>query len=222
MRRSDRLHALLGLLRDGRLHRAADLARAVGVSQRTLYRDMDTLAASGFPVEGTRGVGYRLTQPLALPPLSLDPVELEALHLGLAVVAEAADPELRAAALSLADRLEAVLPDDRPSPDVTDALATHPFAAGGRGFRHLPALRAAIRARQKLRLVLPVDDGERTRRTIRPLELDYRGRAWTLVAWCETDRAFRAFRVDRIRSLEILPELFVDEPGRTLDDYHRR
>lgn len=222
MRRTDRLHALLGRLRDGRLHRAADLARALGVSRRTLYRDMDTLAASGLPVEGTRGAGYRLTAPLSLPPLSLTAVELEALHLGLAVVAEAADPELRDAARSLADRLDAALPEDRPAPPETHALATYPFAEAGSGFRHLPALRAAIRARQKLRLAYPEETGGSSDRTIRPLELDYRGRVWTLLAWCEADRAFHGFRVDRVGSVEILPELFVDEPGRTLDDYHAR
>ncbi|MEM9969966.1 MAG: HTH domain-containing protein, partial [Pseudomonadota bacterium] len=55
--RQDRLADLVQLLRDGRLHRGADLARALGVSTRTLYRDMDTLMASGLPVEGERGIG---------------------------------------------------------------------------------------------------------------------------------------------------------------------
>ena len=61
MRRADRLMHLVQLLRDGSLHRAEDLARATGVSIRSIYRDMDTLAASGVPIEGERGVGYRVT-----------------------------------------------------------------------------------------------------------------------------------------------------------------
>ncbi|NNF72520.1 MAG: HTH domain-containing protein, partial [Rhodobacteraceae bacterium] len=86
MRRTDRLFELIQILRDGRLHRATDMAEALGVSQRTIYRDMDTLIASGVPVEGERGVGYMMTAPITLPPLNLTMAELEALHLGMAVV----------------------------------------------------------------------------------------------------------------------------------------
>ena len=58
MRRTDRLFELIQILRDGRLHRGKDLADRLGVSVRTLYRDMDTIVASGIPVEGERGLGY--------------------------------------------------------------------------------------------------------------------------------------------------------------------
>ena len=58
MPRPDRLLDLVRLLSDGRLHRAEDLARRLGVSQRTIYRDMDTLVASGVPIAGERGLGY--------------------------------------------------------------------------------------------------------------------------------------------------------------------
>lgn len=58
MRRSDRLSEIIEIIRDGRLHLARDIAQALGVSVRTIYRDMDTLVASGVPLEGERGVGY--------------------------------------------------------------------------------------------------------------------------------------------------------------------
>ena len=68
MRRSDRLFDLVQILRDGRLHRAADLAQALGgVSVRTIWRDMGTLMASGMPIEGERGVGYILRARISLP-----------------------------------------------------------------------------------------------------------------------------------------------------------
>jgi len=60
MRRTDRLFELIQILRDGRLHKGADLAERLGVSLRTVYRDMDTLMKSGVPVEGERGVGYAM------------------------------------------------------------------------------------------------------------------------------------------------------------------
>jgi predicted DNA-binding transcriptional regulator YafY len=68
MRRTDRLFDLVTALRDGRLHRAQDLAARLEVSVRTIYRDMETLQASGIPVEGERGVGYMLTAPVTLRP----------------------------------------------------------------------------------------------------------------------------------------------------------
>ena len=105
MRRTDRLFDLILILRDGRLHRGEDLARALEVSVRTIYRDMETLQLSGVPVEGERGLGYMMTAPITLPPLNLTLVELEALHLGMTVVGEVADAELQQAAASLSAKI---------------------------------------------------------------------------------------------------------------------
>ncbi|MDB9808656.1 HTH domain-containing protein, partial [Yoonia sp.] len=97
MRRADRLMALIQHLRDGALHKAADLAAATDVSLRTIYRDMDTLAASGVPIEGERGIGYRVTAAITLPPLNLTMTEVEALHIGLLAVGQNGDAELSSA-----------------------------------------------------------------------------------------------------------------------------
>jgi predicted DNA-binding transcriptional regulator YafY len=222
MRRTDRLFDLIQILRDGRLHKALDMARALGVSLRTIYRDMDTLAASGVPVQGERGIGYRMTAPITLPPLNLTLTELEALHLGMAVVGEAGDPELRKAAKSLSAKIDAVLPEDRSAPAKGWGFAIYPFADAAAGFRHMPAIRAAIRARQKLRITHMSPEGEATTRVIRPLELEYWGRVWTVTCWCEMRNDFRVFRVDRIQSLAVMPALFVEEQGKTLIDYQSR
>jgi predicted DNA-binding transcriptional regulator YafY len=206
-------------LRDGRLHRAQDLAERLEVSVRTIYRDMETLQASGIPVTGERGVGYMLTAPVTLPPLNLTLLELEALELGMAVVAEAADPELQKAARALSAKIDAVIPADRAPPKEGWGFAVYPFADAARGFRHMPSLRAAIRARQKLDLAYRDGEGRSSSRVIRPLQLEYWGRVWTLTAWDETRNDFRTFRVDRIEALTARPELFVDEPGKSLADY---
>jgi predicted DNA-binding transcriptional regulator YafY len=219
MRRTDRLFDIIGILRDGKLHRAQDIAARLEVSIRTIYRDMDTLVASGVPVQGERGVGYMITEAITLPPLTLTVAELEALNLGMAIVAEAADPDLKAAALSLADKVDAVLPVHTVAEADAWKFAVYPFADAARGFAHMPTLRAAIRARQKLRLVYTSKDRAVTTRVVRPLHMEYWGRVWTMTAWCELRAAFRVFRVDLIASAEALPELFVDEPGKTLTDY---
>lgn len=219
MRRSDRLFDIIGILRDGKLHRAQDIADRLEVSVRTIYRDMDTLAASGIPVEGERGVGYMVREQITLPPLNLTPTELEALNLGMAIVAEAADPELKAAAQTLADKIDAVLPVSTIAEADAWKFAVYPFADAARGLAHMAPIRAAIKARQKLHLAYRRIDGDLTQRSIRPLHMEYWGRVWTLTAWCELRAGFRVFRIDLIETVTPLPELFRDEPGKTLADY---
>ncbi|WP_170595327.1 helix-turn-helix transcriptional regulator [Ruegeria arenilitoris] len=220
MRRTDRLFDIIQILRDGKLHRAQDIADRLEVSVRTIYRDMDTLVASGVPVEGERGVGYMVREQITLPPLNLTPPELEALNLGMAIVAEAADPDLKAAAEALAAKIDAVLPTQVVAEADAWKFAVYPFADAARGLAHMAPIRAAIKSRQKLRLTYRRIDGTLTERTIRPLHMEYWGRVWTLTAWCELRDAFRVFRIDLIESVTPLPEIFADEPGKRLADYN--
>ncbi len=222
MKRSNRLMELIQILRDGRFHRAEDIAGRIGVSLRTVYRDMHTLTASGLPVEGIRGLGYQITAPVTLPPLNLSMAELEVLHLGLSIVGEADDDELSEAARGLSAKIDAVLPEDRTASPKGWGFATYPFSDAAAGFRHMPKIRAAVRARQKLAIVHCASDGAETHRAIRPLALEYWGRVWTVTCWCESTNDFEEFRVDQIRSLEVLPALFVEEKGKTLEDHRTR
>ncbi|MDF1728181.1 MAG: YafY family protein [Sulfitobacter sp.] len=219
MLRPDRLHQIIDILRSGGLHRAEDLADRLQVTPRTIYRDMDRLKALGLPLEGTRGQGYRITDSLALPPLQLSPDELEALNLGLAIVAQAADPALREAAGQLADKIDAALPLGTVAGAAAWALEETPFADPTRTLAHLPLLRAAVQARQKVRLTYTDPQGRITARTVRPLHVDYWGTLWSLLAWCEMANDFKSFRLDLVTTLEALPELFVDEEGKRLADY---
>lgn len=217
MKRADRLYRLMERLKDGSLHRAEDLARELGVSVRTIYRDMDTLIESGVPVIGERGLGYSAQAAITLPPINLTDAELEALHLGLAVVARSGGDGMEEAARALMAKIDALLPEDHAAP-TQFAFAAYPFEAAARGFRHMPAFRAAIRARQKLRITL----SDCTRHDLRPLELRYWGRIWACVGWSESAGDFTSFRIDQIEALAPLPGLFVEEPGKRLQDYHAR
>jgi len=219
MRRTDRLFELIQILRDGKLHRAQEMADALEVSARTIYRDMDTLVASGVPVAGERGVGYMMTAPITLPPVNLTMAELEALHLGVAVLTEAADPELQQAAKSLAAKIDAVLPENRVAPQAGWGFAVYPFADAAAGFRHMPDLRRAIRGKNKLDLRYESLGGDISTRIVRPLQLEYWGRVWTCTVWCELRWDFRVFRVDHILELTVLAAKFTDESGKTLPDY---
>ena len=147
MRRTDRLFDLIQILRDGRLHRASDMALRLNVSVRTIWRDVATLAASGLPVEGERGVGYLLRAPITLPPMILSAVELEALREGLRIAAQLPDAALARAARSLAKKIASVTP--APSQDDPGDLFAFPGPTDNRAPAHLPALRRAIKARPR-------------------------------------------------------------------------
>ncbi|MBW7921779.1 MAG: HTH domain-containing protein [Rubellimicrobium sp.] len=217
MPRHDRQLALIALLQGGGLHRAEDMAAALGVSVRTIYRDLDRLAAAGVPVAGVRGQGYAAQAEVTLPPLDLTLTELEALHLGLAVVGEAGDGALAAAAETLWAKIDAHLADDGGGAAAIWAQALAAPGAGARALRHLPAIRAALKARQKLALALAGG----TRLVVRPLELSYWGRRWLLVVWSEGEDMFRTLDPTAITELQVLPQLFVDEPGRSLADFRK-
>lgn len=219
MKRTDRLYALMQQLKDGRLYTAEALAQDLGVSVRTIYRDMEVLAASGVPVEGARGAGYTAQAAVTLPPLNLTDAELQALHLGLTVIGQSDMQDLSKAAASLSAKIDAVLPEDTHSAPNRFGFATRHLAEAAQGFRYMPVVRGAIRAHQKLRVTL--QDGAAPV-VVRPLRLDYWGRVWTCIAWNESTHDFSSFRIDRMTDLRVLPGLFVDEPGKRLQDYDAR
>ena len=218
MRRSDRLAEIIKIIQDGRLHVAQDIAERFGVSVRTIYRDFDTLVASGISVDGERGVGYILREPVFLPPMNLSFVELEALHLGMAIIAEAADLELQAAATSLTRKINKVATANGTIPKRW-GFGVYPFAQAKIGFKHMPIIRNAISKQEKLKIsYLSLGDLASTR-IVRPLQIEYWGRVWTVTTWCEKRADFRAFRIDKIVTCILSGEQFNDEPGRNLEDY---
>ncbi|MCB2115814.1 MAG: YafY family transcriptional regulator [Rhodobacteraceae bacterium] len=220
MSRSARLFDLVQILRDGQLHRARDLAARVGASTRTIWRDMDALATSGLPVEGARGIGYRLKEPTVLPPMTLTRDEFEALRLGVALVEGAADLTTARAAASLRAKISAVAPARAQDPGADSFVFATEEAA--RAAPHLALIRRAIRDHLTLSLGYPEADGVIRARRVRPLHLDFWGRAWTLTAWCDSSRDFRVFRVDLVASLEHDGGAFLPEPGKTVEAYLAR
>jgi predicted DNA-binding transcriptional regulator YafY len=215
MRRADRLFQIVLFLRRRRIATARDLATALEVSERTIYRDIQELAACGLPIEGEAGVGYRVRRGFDLPPLMFDREELQALRLGARMVRSWADPELSQAAANALRKIEAVLPEDLADPGETlFAPSLHPYPTAGIGL-----LRRAATERLKARFAYTKEDGASSERTVWPLGLFYWGAVWTLVAWCELRHDFRSFRLDRIAEPEVLEEGFAVEEGQRLEDF---
>jgi len=217
MRRADRLFKLVQLLRRSRLVTAQRIAEELEVSERTIYRDVRDLALSGVPIRGEAGVGYALAHGFDLPPLMFTEEEIEALVLGTRVVQSYADPELAKAADSVLAKVEMVLPDRlRARVGATQIFA--PNMRGASGAPALGSLRAAIRARKRVRFRYQDLAGAASTREVRPLCVAFWGKVWSVGAWCELRKDFRSFRIDRMQEVQ-LTSTFPEEPGKTLDDF---
>lgn len=217
MRRADRLFELIQLLRGGRLRTAYWLGEALGVSPRTIYRDIADLQAQGVPIDGERGVGYLLREGYFLPPLSLTPAEMEALELGVRFVRANADEDLAGAAEELLVKIGVVThAEARGAPSTLRVFAPE----GSRAARDVLAqLRVGLADREVLALTYRDGTGQLTLRRVRPLGVEYWGHVWTLTAWCEMREDFRVFRCDRIEAVAGTGERFRDQPGRTMADF---
>jgi predicted DNA-binding transcriptional regulator YafY len=177
------------------------LADELGVSIRTLYRDIATLQAQGAKIDGEPGLGYVLRPGFMLPPLMFSEDEIEALVLGSRWVADRGDVRLGAAAQNALAKIAAVLPADlRDSLDASALLVGpgEPIAAGD---AELAAIRQAIRSERKLGITYLDADASETRRTIWPFALGFFDRVRVVAAWCELRQGFRHFRTDRIAAL---------------------
>jgi len=219
MRRADRLFQLVQLLRRRRVTTAAWLAEQLGVSDRTIYRDVQDLLCAGVPIEGEAGVGYALPTNFDLPPLMFDREEITALALGARMVQSWADDRLAKAASGALAKVQAVVPPALKRR--IDAEALHaPGEHVSPEIRHyLAPMRGALEAQKVIWLAYVRADGTSSERRVLPLGLFFWGNCWSLTAWCELRVGFRNFRVDRISGLEVLDERFELTPGRTLDDF---
>ena len=202
MARSERLLELIQALRRHRRPVSGQaLADELGVSLRTIYRDIQTLIGQGARIDGEAGLGFLLRPGFVLPPLMFSDEELEALVLGLRWVAQRTDASFEHAAMNALAKIAAVLPDDlRNSVEGIGLIAFPSRDADQRRFDLTP-IRGAIRSEQMVVLDYADVTGQHTRRTVWPIALAFFERSRVLAAWCELRRDFRHFRIDRIIAL---------------------
>ena len=202
MSRAQRLLDLIQILRSHRFPvTGANLAAELGISLRTLYRDIRTLEGQGAVIDGEPGLGYVLRPGFMLPPLMFSENEIEALVLGSRWVAQRGDSRLGSAARSALVKIAAVLPSDLQAALDASALLVGPGAPIEAGDLELPTIRQAIRTERKLDIVYRDAKGDQSNRTIWPFALGFFDHVRVVVAWCELRQGFRHFRIDRIISL---------------------
>lgn len=209
MNKAERLFQLVTLLRSRRTAITAEaIAASMGVSTRTVYRDVQSLTLSGIPIEGEAGVGYLIRPGHHLPPLMFTPAELQALVVGSRMVQAFTDQDLALAAWQVEQKIRSVLTDSLKQRAERQPYRI-PILERDDELREVHGkLRRACELHQKVWAVYCDDNQARTERVIWPLGMVGWIGCWTLLAWCELRRDYRNFRFDRFDSLEIMEEHF--------------
>jgi predicted DNA-binding transcriptional regulator YafY len=200
---SGRLLKLLSLLQTRRDWPGNELAGRLGVSPRTIRRDVERLRDLGYPVDAVTGPagGYSLHAGTAMPPLLLDDDEAVAIAVGLRTAASASVEGIEETSIRALVKLEQVLPAHlrRRVNALQSVTATLPVSGPTVDPTALTVIASACRDRERLRFAYRARDASETRRLVEPHSLVNIGRRWYLVAWdCERE-AWRTFRVDRLQ-----------------------
>jgi len=203
--RTERLFDLIQILRRHRYPvKGATLANDLGISLRTLYRDIASLQAQGAQIDGEPGIGYVLRPGFMLPPLMFTDEELEALVLGSRWVADRADSTLQLAAKNALSKIAAVLPVDLRNQLDISGLLIGPGQVIAAGDEELALIRRAIRKEYLLNITYTDIKDNQSQRIIWPVGLGFFDQVRIVIAWCELRQDFRHFRTDRIIKLQLI------------------
>jgi predicted DNA-binding transcriptional regulator YafY len=209
MPRADRLFRLLSALRMlPQPVTAARLAEETGVSERTLYRDIEALRAGGALIDGAAGVGYTLTEDPALPPQMFTRLEVEALVLGLAEVGLTGDPALAKAAREAQAKIIATLPDRVQRQAIHAVSSSYRIERRSPAPPHLQTLREAAWDERALDIAYRDRSGQITFRRIWPLGTVFLDREVMCLAFCCLRKDFRRFKVAQIAQVTPTSESF--------------
>jgi predicted DNA-binding transcriptional regulator YafY len=200
-----RLLRLLSLLQTPREWAGSELAGRLGVTPRTVRRDIDRLRDLGYPVEASMGVlgGYRLVAGTAMPPLLLDDEEAVAIAVGLRTAARQPVAGIAEASLRALAKLQQVLPPRLARRVSSLTSATAPAASSFASLvdpAQLTVIAGAVTARERVRFGYVTNESVVSKRHVEPVQLVALGRRWYLLAFDVERNDWRIFRLDRISS----------------------
>lgn len=218
---TERMLALLTKLQTGRGVGGGDLAAKLGVSPRTLRRDVDRLRSYGYPVETRPGPGgyYRLGAGASLPPMVFDDDEALAVLLALATLggsSTGAEGSVEEAASRAYGKIDQYLPRRlqhraaRMRASVETGTTFGP--AAGVSAASLATIADGVRERRVAAFEYVDKSGERSRRRVEPHGQVYHLLRWYLLGWDQDRDDWRTFRIDRMTQLELSTRTFDPRP----------
>jgi predicted DNA-binding transcriptional regulator YafY len=208
-KRLSRLSAILIQLQTKRLLTATELAAKFSVSVRTIYRDIRALEQSGVPILTEEGKGYSLMEGYKVPPVMFTENQANALILAEQLVLKNKDASFVRDYSEAIDKIKAVLRHNIKDKAnlLADRTRFHQNVNKERTSNNLSVLQYALTNFLLTSIEYSNEAQEASVRVIEPFALLSTDN-WLLVAWCRSRKAFRYFRLDRIKKLEVLTEQF--------------
>jgi predicted DNA-binding transcriptional regulator YafY len=223
-----RVLQLLGLLQSRRVWTGQELAQRLGITGRSVRRDIERLRDLGYPVQASKGRdgGYQLGAGAALPPLLLDPEEAVAMAVSLRLAAGGSVAGVGESALRALSKLDQVMPARLRSQVAAlhDATVTLIGVSPAEAVSpdHLMTLARACRDCEHIGLGYTDRGGNVTQRRLEPYQLVTTGRRWYLVAYDRDRQDWRSLRVDRMADVRAVGTTFIARPAPDAAEYVRR
>lgn len=212
--RLSRLSAILTTLQSKRIVTATELAKKYEVSIRTIYRDIKALEESGIPICTEEGKGYSLLEGYNLPPVQFSEEEANAFITAQKFIITNSDTSFVQNYLSGIEKIKAVLRYSQK--DKVNLLENRTYLFSRKkdnSSNHLSLIQKAITNYTLLKIEYhSLSKDEFTERTIEPLAVYSTRERWIVIAFCRSRQANREFRLDRIKSLRLLSEIFDPKP----------
>ena len=220
-KRLSRLTAILTQLQTKRLLTASELANKFSVSKRTIYRDIKALEQGGVPVLTEEGKGYTIMDGYRIPPVMFTESEANALITAEQLILKNKDASFVKEYTEAINKIKSVLRNN--TKDKANLLSTRIVfrqnTANETTSNHLATLQLALTNFNLTKIkYYSTDTNQTTDRAIEPFAIYSTQENWLLIAFCRLRSDFRAFRLDRIQSLNIHIDTF--EPHKiTLQEY---
>jgi predicted DNA-binding transcriptional regulator YafY len=220
MNRLDRLTSILIQLQSKRLTTAREIAQRFEVTNRTIYRDIQTLRLAGVPIGEEEGKGYFLVEGYRLPPVMFTMEEARALVTTSKILNYHTEDSLRQNYESALLKIKAVLTlKDKDKLEFLDSRIgfQKPWAPTS---LYLDTIQHAITESEKLKIAYQTRGEEQLKeRIIHPYAVYFSGAVWTTIAFCELRQEIREFRLDRIKELNIQPTHFDPDKSFSMEHY---
>lgn len=215
MNRIDRISAILIQLQSRRVVKAADIAERFNISLRTVYRDVKTLEEAGIPLIGEAGVGYSIMEGYRLPPVMFTKEEATAFLTAEKFVETLTDASIAAQYKSAMYKVRAIL--KTAEKDMLESMDDRIEVVKGvhipemANTDHIQTILHSISQKMVLSLnYFAQHSQEHTRRYVEPIGVFFMSGFWHLIGYCRLRKAYRDFRVDRIKNLEVTDEHYTD------------
>lgn len=204
MNRVDRLTAILNLLQSSSKVKIKTVANRFGISNRTVYRDLDALVKIGIPLAGDGYEGYSLVEGYKLPPLMFTQAEALAFLAAQQLVGRYTDDSFRRNYDTGIDKIKAVM--QRAGKDNINALSqviasrnfNHPF----QGNDNINTIIQQIIGNKRIQILyFSFHSQQETCREIDPIGIFFSQANWYLVAFCHQKQDYRTFHIKRIKNI---------------------